>query len=149
MNEPLSASAKTLICEIRKYAIQLQRIWATSVAEMSEAGSVQISCLTCERSREICLSFVSFGAKNTFPVGVREIKMKNWWGHVYFQYSKVTGVVSKNYFKRLWMALSVLEFIFLFFISFDLNLDVFIQLSILKYNLGKYYIKSLWAIFPL
>lgn len=35
---------------------------------------------------------------------------------------------------------------FLFFISFDLNLDVFIQLSILKYNLGKSCIKSLWAI---
>ena len=73
MSEPLSASAKTLICELRKYVIQLQRIWATSVAEMSD------SCLTCERSREICLSFISFGAKNTFPAGVREIKIINLW----------------------------------------------------------------------
>lgn len=82
VSEPLSASAKTLICELRKYVIQPQWTWATSVAALSEAGSMQISCLTCERSREICLSLISFGAKYTFPAGVREFKIINLWGHV-------------------------------------------------------------------
>jgi len=66
MSEPLSASAKSLIYKIRKHVIQPHRIWATSIAEMPEAGSMQISCLTCERFRKICLSFITFGAKNTF-----------------------------------------------------------------------------------
>ena len=46
------------------------------------------------------------------------------------------------------MVLSVVEFfvVLSYLISFDLNLDVFIQLSILKYNLGKSCIKSLQVI---
>ena len=44
------------------------------------------------------------------------------------------------------MVLSVLEFKYFVFISFDPNLDIFIQLSILKCNLEKRKEKSLWAI---
>lgn len=44
------------------------------------------------------------------------------------------------------MVLSVLKFKCFVFILFDLNLEVLIQLSILKYNLGKSCVKSLRAI---
>lgn len=72
----LSASAKTLVPETRfqkkkrkKNLIQPQR--------MDRQHNLDVRGRLKTPQREICLSGLTFGAKNIFPVGVREIKIIN------------------------------------------------------------------------